>query len=233
MCGYLRREISQERYDEFLRQFDLELGSSHIRSSRQDFYPAIAGYVDRQIDDVIIRQSGQLRSVSATWWYDCHLNEGKVVAGHYESFNARNLDSSFWRNAIRRHRGLVVATGLGESKKLPGHSKSSFLMTSKEPFFLGLVYKPLAENIYSAAVITRNKHPRFEKYHDKAFPLFLPKDKSVIDLWLGEADDSDPVISELLNNPKLYADLEVLEVKSFKSGEPRTKKTVSEMLFSD
>jgi len=72
----------------------------------------------------------------------------------------------------------------------------------------------------SCALITRDSHPRFDAYHDKAFPLFLPYDNGFLELWLGGEREDHPIIAALLDQPKLFPSLEVQEVKSFKQGKP-------------
>lgn len=52
---------------------------------------------------------------------------------------------------------------------------------------LGAVYQAFPNGKYSCAVITRDEHPRFAPYHDKAFPLFLPHNLDFLKLWLRDA----------------------------------------------
>lgn len=105
-----------------------------------------------------------------------------------------------------------------------------FLVESDQPILLGCVYRPYPNGCYSAAIITRDSHPRFEPYHDKAFPLMLPHDPAFLQLWLSDAREDDPAIAELLAHPKIFNDLKVTQVKTFKDGRPMTD---SELVLAD
>lgn len=221
MCGYVRRHIANKDLKEFMDLLDLgdlfpETGGGEL----QHFYPAFGKNASRRIDDLIIREDGQLKRVNATWWFDCSEVDGQLIVGDRTTFNARNLDSSYWKGAIRHSRAIVVGTGLGESKLING-KKHQFLMRSVKPILLGAVYRRFPNHLYSCAVITRDSHPRFNAYHDKAFPLFLPYDKDFLQLWLSAEREDHPTIASLLDQPKLFADLDVSEVKTFKAGDAK------------
>jgi putative SOS response-associated peptidase YedK len=227
MCGYVRRHIPNKnlrQFMELLRQpglFPEEGGEEAIH-----FYPAFGKNPDRTID-IIIREEGGLKRVNATWWFDCSELEGRLVVGDRTTFNARNLESSYWKSAIRRQRAIIVATGLGESKMIDG-KKHQYLMTSSQPIFIGAVYRKFSNDLYSCALITRDAHPRFDAYHDKAFPLFLPYDEAFLELWLSDEREDHPAIASLLDTPKLFPSLDVQEVKSFKQGQPMGRPTFLE-----
>ena len=98
----------------------------------------------------------------------------------------------------------------------------SYLMEAPGALILGALYQRYdshGQSIYSTAVITRDPHDRFSRYHTKAFPLFLPADPEFIRLWLDPAVKTHPDIDALLAEPKLFYDLRVTPVRTYKSGE--------------
>lgn len=227
MCGYVRRHIPNQKLREFIELLGApglypEEGGDEI----QHFYPAFGKDANRTID-VIIREEGTLKRVTATWWFDCKESEGQLVVGDRTTFNARNLESPYWKDAIRRRRGIIVGTGLGESKVVDGR-KHQYLMTSGSPILMGAVYRKFPNDLYSCALITRDSHPRFDQYHDKAFPLFLPYDTAFLELWLSDEREDHPEIASLLDKPKLFPSLDVQEVKSFKQAQPIGRPTFLE-----
>lgn len=217
MCGFVKRKLTGSALA-LLEQVGLANLFDKPDHETHQFYPAFGGNTHRTIDDLIIREDEEPKRVNAVWWFDCTEEDGHLICGTRTTFNARNLSSAYWRHAIKKHRGIVVATGLGESKKMDA-GKSQFLMESDEPFLLGAVYRPFKNGQYSTAIITRDSHPRFEEYHDKAFPLFLPLDRQFIDDWLNPRLDTNDAIEELLGSPRLYPTLHVSRVKTFKRGE--------------
>ena len=69
--------------------------------------------------------------------------------------------------------------------------------------------------------MTRPPVEGFSQYHEKSIPCFLPHDSHVINAWL-TADKHGSLNNEveyILNNPRIYTDLEVTRVKTFKSAE--------------
>lgn len=233
MCGYLRREISLSFYQDILDQLQLDLRPQHFNESLLHVYPAFAGTFTRTIPDSIVSVNGTPSFIDPIWWFDVSERNGDLIQGHRESFNARNLKRDLWVKAIDKTRGFTIATGLGESKHPQGKSKSSFLMIADQPLLVALLYKQVTQTVTSAAVITRDTMNGFDTFHDKAFPLLLPMDKDFIHLWLSDEPSTHPDIAHFLSFPKLHTPLTVTEVKSFKSAEPRTKKTVSVKLFPD
>lgn len=221
MCGYARRHVSTRQIRDFVDLLDsatltLKAGVDELAH----FYPAFGGAAGRQLNDLIIREDGQLKTVDATWWFDC-LPEGDtlIVNNKRTTFNARNLASPYWRGAIRHHRGVLLATGIGEGKMTDGKS-THFLIESEQPILLGCVYRRFENGCYSTAIITRNEHLRFGKYHDKAFPLMLPHDRDFLQLWLSDEREDHPAIADLLENPRIFTDLKITPVKTFKGGQP-------------
>jgi len=153
--------------------------------------------------------------VDATWWFDCEEAGDTLQVGKRTTFNARNLESPYWKGALRLHRALVVATGLGESKVIDG-KKRQFLMESDRPLLMGALYRPFDNGCYSCAVITRDSHPRFDAYHDKAFPLFLPSTPEFVHGWLKNAGQIPGEVDHYLASPLITEGLLVSEVKTFK-----------------
>lgn len=222
MCGYVNRFVSQRTLREFMELLGMQSASEQANDDEpamQHFYPAFGGDSRRTIDGLLIMEGGQLKLVNATWWYDCQEVDGRLVVGPKTTFNARNLHYAYWREAIRKRRAIVIATGLGEGKTISGKNHH-YLVTSERLIFLGAVYQSFPSGHYSCAVITRDTHPRFEPYHDKAFPLFLPPNLDFLKLWLSEADDENPQIEHLLENPKIFSELKITRVKTFKGAVP-------------
>ena len=94
-------------------------------------------------------------------------------------------------------------------------------MEGERPILLGCLYNRFQNGKYSCAVITRNAHPRFTDYHDDAFPLMLPHDPNFLKLWLSDTPPDDQAIAELLKQPKIFTDLTVTPVKTYKDAVPR------------
>jgi putative SOS response-associated peptidase YedK len=233
MCGYLRREPFKTSYREFLQPYGMGNLFDRIDEppTMGHFLPAFAQHTERKIPNIIIQENGERKVVDATWWYECYERNGRLTTGGKQSFNARNLKLDLWSEAIEKRRAIAIMTGIGESRMLEGRKTANhYLMIAGQPFFIGLLYRSYPHNLYSTAVITRDKQLGFEKFHDKAFPLFLPYDKHFIDLWLDpEVPSTEPEISELLANPKWFTALQVTRVKTFTKGE-LYKDSVTEIL---
>lgn len=230
MCGYIRRVTDSPEVGRLLEQIglgDLVEPLAEGAPGLEQFYPAFGGNPDRRIRGMIIQEEGKPRLVDPTWWFDCTPAGDRLEIGKRTTFNARNLDSPYWKGALRHHRGIVVATGIGESKKIDGR-KHQYLMEGTQAFLLGALYRPFPNGLYSCAVITRDAHLKFEPYHDKAFPLFLPPTREFTRVWLDEEIYQAGEIDDLLEHPKLYATLRVEEVKTFKAGSVSPSATVLE-----
>mgnify|MGYP003624693367 CR=1 FL=1 len=221
MCGYIRRVTDSPEVQELLEELGMgdlfEPLVSEAPAGMEQFYPAFGGNPDRRIRGLIIQEEGRPRLVDATWWFDCKESGDTLEVGKRTTFNARNLDSPYWKGALRHHRGIVIATGIGESKKIDGR-KHQYLMEGARPFLLGALYRSFPNGQFSCAVITRDAHIKFEPYHDRAFPLFLPSTQEFTETWLAEDVPQANEIDELLEHPRLFATLKVEEVKTFKSG---------------
>jgi putative SOS response-associated peptidase YedK len=230
MCGYIRRHISNKDLNEFVKSIEL-LGM--IKEHSEDveiehFYPAFGGAASRQIKDLIIQTDNFVRSVNATWWFECSERNGELIVNNsLTTFNARNLTSPYWKSAIKHKRGVVVGTALGEGKNVNGKN-IHYLMEGVTPILLGAVYKSYPNGLYSTAIITRDSHARFDEYHDKAFPLFLPPDPEFLRLWLSDAPETHPSIAELLEKPQVFNQLKVTPVKTLKGGNPTGPSTLLE-----
>ncbi len=217
MCGFIGRRPKNISWDEFLDLLDEHSRSwtNMLKLHYGGFYPAF-GTAAKEIKDLVIREDGQLKCVNATWWFECSEENGELhVNNSLTTFNARNLKSPYWRHAIRHHRAIVMATELGEGK-----GKIKYLMESETPLLIGAVYRKFPNDLYSTAVITRDSHPRFDQYHDKAFPLFLPNDPHFLRLWLSDEPETHPEIAHLLEHPKVFNHLKVTPVKTFKDAVP-------------
>lgn len=94
MCGYVRRHIGPSDLQEFL----VLIGMAQLEfrfpeeGSAQHFRPAFGNATQNQIKDLIIREDGQLRTINATWWYECQQEADMLrVNNSKTTFNARNL----------------------------------------------------------------------------------------------------------------------------------------------
>lgn len=223
MCGYVRRHIGPKSLEEFLAIIGLPQLKFHFPEdgNPQHFYPAFGGVPEKRIKDLIIQEDGQLKTVDATWWYECEeQGDSLKVNNRKTTLNARNLHLEYWQDAIRYRRGIVVGTALGEAIERDG-KKSQFFVEGKQPLLLGCVYQKFSNDLYSCAVITRNAHPRFKNYHDDAFPLMLPPDPKFLKLWLSpDQGETHSAITSLLDQPKIFTDLIVTPVKTYKDAKP-------------
>lgn len=223
MCGYGRRHISTPDLIEFVKSVNLMSAFNERMPSEemQHFYPAFGGAAYKQIKDLIINDEGQLKTVDATWWYECKEDDGQLIVDNkLTTFNARNLTSRYWKAGIRHNRAIVLATAIGEGKDeitaVNKKKKHSYFVEGETPLLIGAVYRKYENNLYSTAIITRDEHPRFSPYHSKAFPLFLPADPEFLKLWLSDEPETHPAIAHLLENPRIFNTLKVTEVKTFK-----------------
>lgn len=217
MCGYIRRVTDSPAVADMLDH--IGLGHLAKRFSGDDeiehYYPAFGGNPERKIHGLIVPGSDGPTTVDATWWFDAEPEGETLRLGKRTAFNARNLDSPYWQGALRHHRALVVATGLGESKYVDG-KKTQYLMEGEKPFLLGALYRPFTNGCYSCAVITRDSHPRFDRYHDKAFPCFVPAEPTFVDQWLNMDGQLPELVDHYLAHPQITVSLRVAAVKAFK-----------------
>jgi putative SOS response-associated peptidase YedK len=224
MCGYVRRHIAPTSLMEFLALMKIKPDDNQAWALGEEpvlehFYPAWGGDVERKVKRLLVREDGHLKLIDATWWFQCSLTNGILRAGPKHTFNARNLDLDVWRTAIQQQRGILVATGIGEAIEKDG-KKSQFLVESDEPLLLGCLYQKFENGAYSCAVITRGAHPRFINFHDDAFPLMLPRDPAFLNLWLSDTPAEHPAIAALLDQPKIFSNLTVTPVKTYKDAKP-------------
>jgi len=220
MCGYI--EVNGER-QEPIKQFpEREIANQFFSTSFKRYYPAFGQDPNKTID-IVIEESGELKQVSATWWFDCadtnSTNTNTLSVGPRTTFNARNLESPYWKGALKNNRAIVLATGIGESKVV-GKTKHQYYMQSDEVFVLGALYRKFSDERYSCAVITRNTHSKMEPYHDKAFPGFLPNNDEFLKLWLSQSVQQHTEIDYVLAHPTLYPTLKVQRVKTYKDKVP-------------
>lgn len=209
MCGYLGNMHDHPMVRPLLDQLGIPL-----------LYPRGQYYQRRIHDGLITAGAGGHELTRALWWYALRPDGGNMVPNpDITSFNARNLDGRMWRRAINERRGIVLATEVGESL-----GRDRYLMRGQDIMPVGAVYKdwqaPGGEIVRSMAVITRPPHERFSRYYDKSIPCFLPPDADFLTQWLDPAVPADsPEIADLLDRPRIYTDLEVIPVKTFKRGE--------------
>lgn len=216
MCGYI--EIDGERQQPVMQFPEREIANQFTSKMFKRYYPAF-GQDPHKTIDIVIEENGKLQQVAATWWFDCSDSFEGLQLGTRTTFNARNLDSPYWQDALHYNRAIVLATGIGESKVV-GKTKHQYYMQSEEVFVLGALYRKFSEGRYSCAVITRDAHPKMEPYHDKAFPGFLPNNDEFLKLWLSKSVQQHQQIDKVLNLATLYPTLKVQRVKTYKDKVP-------------
>lgn len=213
MCGFIKRVTDLPTVINLLEEVGLQGVMPNFRAEQGElnFYPAFGKNPMRKISNVIISPE---KTVDATWWFDCKPAGGTLEVGERTTFNARNIDSPYWQKAIRGYRAIVVATAIGETLQV-GKRSEHYLMEAEKGLLLGAVYRPFANGCYATAVITRPPHASFSMYHDKSIPCFLPHNEEFISNWLS-GNPNDPCINDVLANPKIYQDLKVTKVNTFK-----------------
>lgn len=184
-------------------------------------YPGGQYYSRRTCDGLISASDSGYEKREAIWWYSLHWDDDRLVPNtKITSFNARNLDGRMWRKPANERRALVLATEIGETER-----GTHYLMKARTPFAIGALYQDYDTSdgvVRSFALLTRPATPEFSKYHQKAMPLLLPLDKDVIETWLDRGKTAeDKQIKELLENPRVVTDLEVIPVKTFKRAEAK------------
>jgi putative SOS response-associated peptidase YedK len=216
MCGYI--EIDGEQQQSIMAFPEREVVNQFTSRLFKRYYPAFAQDPNNTID-IIIQENGVLKQVAATWWFDCSDSYEGLHVGTRTTFNARNLDSPYWQDALLYNRAIVLATGIGESKVV-GKTKHQYYMQSDDVFVLGALYHKFSDGRYSCAVITRDAHPKMEPYHDKAFPCFLPNNDIFLKRWLSKSVQQHSDINNVLNYPTLHPTLKVQRVKTYKDKVP-------------
>ncbi len=209
MCGYFAKQFRFAEEDALLAALQLPLG-----------YPEGQWYQRTLVPGVITAGQGGYEVSEALWWYALRNEGGRWLPNEkITSFNARNLDSPLWRDAAQSRRGIVIATEIGEAE-----GRDRYLMRSSQPLVMGVLYKDWqlagGAGCRSMALITRPPHPRFSRYHSKSIPCFLPLDVDFIKSWLDPQLPASDAIKALLDQPRIYADLQVTQVKTYKRAEP-------------
>lgn len=226
MCGFIQRVTDSPHVIALLEEVGLGqtlplFKEEAMLSNVVNFYPAFGRVPEKQISNLIV---GSSTTINATWWFDAKPMGDTLEVGERTTFNARNLDSPYWQKAITKRRGVVAATAIGESNP-EGKGKAHYLMKPQEgALLLGAVYRVFSNGQFSCAVVTRPPREDFSQYHEKSIPCFLPHDKSAIEAWLHQGQNVE--VDEILAKPKLYTNLEVTKVKSFKGGEALGSSTI-------
>jgi putative SOS response-associated peptidase YedK len=217
MCGYVERTRVQSgvAYGKYLEAS----GIQELPLGR--FYPG------SRMSGVVIQRGDCVTAVDAIWWYKLHWDrEAWRPLRKVTSFNTRNLDSPLWKKPLRTHRCIVPATAIVETIEDPADARKrrSYLMDAPAGIVLGGVYgeyEHAGEITYSCSIITLEPHARFSRYHDRATPLFLPVDKTVLDRWLDPTfTDFDYFRMSLLDRPRLPTEFVVTPVNNSQGLEP-------------
>ena len=211
MCGFVRNVTDSPVVQELMARIGLGDLAERLRGG--------PSYLRQSLRDMIFATPALLHLRDAVWWYAHKRQEGRYVPDwDITSFNARNLDRPRWRDALQHRRGLIIVDTLGESNPVPGRkTPQRYLMESETPMLIGTLYQEWPDGSLSAAVITRDPHPQYSRFHAKSMPLFLPEDEKFIALWLDPSVTSHPRIDAVLAEPRLYHDLHVTPVVSYKS----------------
>lgn len=221
LCGYIQLVTDSPHVQALLIEIGLDYLVLNLVTDTHDIlhsYPAFGG-IPRYLHGLVHKEGDRAVSSDAIWWYDCQADGENILIGDRTTFNARNLESNYWKGALRRNRALVLATGFGETGDAGG-KKKHYLMEGKESaILLGAVYRRLTDRILCCAVITRPASKDFAQYHEKAMPLMLPADAAVIQEWLDPGIVQSPIIGDLLENPVVTPVLRVTQVKTFKNSE--------------
>ncbi|WP_334020759.1 SOS response-associated peptidase family protein [Alteromonas sp. S015] len=223
MCGFIQRITDSPDVIALLEEVGLTrtiplFANESSSSNVINFYPAFGKTPERQITNLIV--SGD-STIDATWWFDAKPVGDSLMIGDRTTFNARNLDSPYWGKFIRERRAVVVATAVGESNPV-GKGKAHYLMKpTSGALLIGAVYRRFSNGLFSCAVVTRPPVEGFSQYHEKSIPCFLPHNSHAINSWLA-ADLQGALNAEveyILNNPRIYSDIEVTRVNTFKGAE--------------
>lgn len=223
MCGFIQRITDSPHVIALLEEVGLTqtiplFVNESSTTKIINFYPAFGKSPERQITNLIV--SGD-RTVDATWWFDAKPDGETLQVGDRTTFNARNLDSPYWGKFIRERRAVVVATAVGESNPR-GKGKAHYLMKpTSGALLIGAVYRRFSNGLFSCAVVTRPPIEGFSQFHEKSIPCFLPHNAHAVKAWLA-ADTEGRLNNDvefMLNHPRLYTDLEVTQVKTFKNAE--------------
>ena len=208
MCGYVGRkhQIPEEQIHHWRDFADL------LRLPGGQYYNR------HSVEHLVTAESGKPDYSTALWWYALREQGGVVqINPKATSFNARNLSSPLWKDAIQTRRAVLFASEIGES-----NGAKRYLMRSNTVFPLGCIYKDwvfYGSAARSFALITRDPHPAFAQYHPKSMPLFLPSDPEFLTHWLDPSVTQSAAISEVLDAPKLRVSFDVTPVKTYKRGE--------------
>ncbi|MEJ2691807.1 MAG: SOS response-associated peptidase family protein [Candidatus Thiodiazotropha sp.] len=224
MCGYIQLVTDSPHVQALLIEVGLDDLVPDMVTDTHDIlhsYPAFGG-IPRYLHGLIHREGDRAVTSDAIWWYDCQAEGENVLIGDRTTFNARNLESNYWKGAIRHKRALVVATGFGETGNVGGKKKHYLLESHRSAILLGAVYRRLNSSTLCCAIITRPASKEFARYHEKAMPLMLPGKASVIHEWLDQDIEQSPIIDDLLENPTVIPALRITQVKTFKSAEKIT-----------
>ncbi|GFD70458.1 SOS response-associated peptidase family protein [Alteromonas sp. KUL106] len=223
MCGFIQRITDSPHVIALLEEVGLTQTIPFFVNESSttkiiNFYPAFGKSPERQITNLIV--SGD-RTVDATWWFDAKPDGETLQVGDRTTFNARNLDSPYWGKFIRERRAVVVATAVGESNPR-GKGKAHYLMKpTSGALLIGAVYRRFSNGLFTCAVVTRPPIEGFSQFHEKSIPCFLPHNAHAVKAWLA-ADTQGRLNNDvefMLNHPRLYTDLEVTQVKTFKNAE--------------
>jgi hypothetical protein len=98
MCGFI--EVSGEHQQSFMQFSNQKIAKQFYSTSFKRYYPAFGQDPNKTID-IVIEENGELKQVAATWWYDCSDSFEGLRVGTRTTFNARNLDSSYWQGALQ------------------------------------------------------------------------------------------------------------------------------------
>ena len=195
MCG---RFVINANKDEMIEVFDIH--HSRLPAFQANFN------IPPSTQIPIVYKPGNARILgSAYWGLIPSWAKDKSFASH--TFNARSETVSkkpSFRNAYKRQRCLIPATGYYEWEKIIENNK----IARKQPYWIGrkdktmFAFASLYENwtdtetgelVESCTVITKEAYPSMQHIHSR-MPVILPPEYH--QLWLNAATEEFPMIEE-------------------------------------
>jgi len=179
MCGRFEANISKEK---LIEKFGINNWQLDNYRPRYNIPPGT--------NIPIIRQTGDIRIIDeANWGLIPSWSKDRKIA--YRTFNARSetvAEKPSFRNAYKRSRCLIPATGYYEWQTLDANNKQPFWIgrNDKEPFAMAGLYEDwtdteTGELIESCTIITREAYKEISHIHDR-MPVIMPDD--YYDHWL-------------------------------------------------
>ncbi len=179
MCGRFEANIPKEK---LIKKFGINHWQLDNYQPRFNIPPGI--------DIPIIRQFGDKRIIDKAYWglIPSWSKDRKIA---FKTFNARSetlADKPSFRNAYKRRRCLIPASGYYEWARLDDNNKQPYWIGKKdnEPFAMAGLFEDwtdieTGELIESCTIITQNAYAELSHIHTR-MPVILPE--SYYSQWL-------------------------------------------------